>query len=313
MPFPASPITLRQLRYLVSLEETQHFRLAAEACGISQPSLSVQIKALEDTLGLTLVERGGGQVRISIVGREVCRRARDILSATHSLLDLPMALHSGLGGTFRLGTSATIGPYILPHAIADLHRQHPELKLYIREAPPQELQRALGDGDHDLILTQLPSAGAGLTVARLFREPLMVAMPTHHPLAKKSGIRPEDLRGETILSLSPSYTLHDQIAALALETGATLARDYEGTSLDALRQMVAMGMGLTLLPKLYVSSEIEGRAPDVTVRPFAGRRVQRSIGLVWRASTGSAEGFLSLAQAIRQTASTMGDLTIEAA
>ncbi|MEM1272752.1 MAG: hydrogen peroxide-inducible genes activator [Pseudomonadota bacterium] len=312
MPYAPIPVTLRQLRYLIALEEMRHFRQAAEASGISQPSLSVQIKSLEEALSMQLVERGGGQVQMTVAGREVCRRARDILSATQGLMDLSVMMKDGLGGTLRLGTSATIGPYLMPYVIEDLQTQHPDLKLYIREAPPRQLLRSLNEGEHDLILTQLPAGGNGLTVARLFREPLMVVISKMHKLAANDVVAPQDLAQETILTLSPSYTLYDQVAALSLEVGANLARDYEGTSLDALRQMVAMNMGLTLLPSLYVASEILGRADDVAVRPLHGRRVQRSVGLVWRGTTSAADAYLRLAQSIRSTAGGLGELTIEA-
>ncbi len=312
MPFPATPVTLRQLRYLVALEETRHFRQAAEASGISQPSLSVQIKALEDALSLQLVERGSGQVQMTGPGREVCRRAREILSATQGLMDLSVTMKDGLGGTLRLGTSATIGPYLMPFVIGELHARHPDLRLYIRESSPRDLLRGLTEGDHDLILTQLPAGGSGLSVARLFREPLKVVLPRDHALAARDSIATNELADQTILALSPSYSLYDQIAAISLEVGANLARDYEGTSLDALRQMVAMGMGVTLLPSLYIASEITGRANDVIVRPIEGRRVDRSVGLVWRGTAGATEAYIRLAQSIRETAGGLGELTIEA-
>ena len=311
MPSSIPPFTLRQLRYLVALEDTQHFREAAETCGISQPSLSVQIKTLEDALGLTLVERGRGAVRLTLAGREVSRRAREILDAGKGILDLSVTLKSGLGGTIRLGTSATLGPYLMPHVVGDLHRTHPDLRLYIREAAPRVLLRELQDGLHDLILTQLPVHGATLSVARLFREPLTVALPADHPLRDRESLENADLADQTVLSLSPAYALHDQIAALCAETGALLSRDYEGTSLDALRQMVAMGMGLTFLPALYVRSEIEGRAIDVAVRPFRGRRFARSVGLVWRASSGAGPAYDRLGQAIRSTARRFPELVLE--
>ena len=306
------PITLRQMRYLIALEETQHFREGAESCGISQPSLSVQIKTMEDTLGLILVERGRGPVRLTLAGREVARRAREILDTVQGILDLSVTLKSGLGGTIRLGTSATLGPYLMPHVISDLRASHPDLRLYIREAAPRDLLRELHDGVHDLILTQLPVSGATLSHARLFREPLAVALPAEHPLAARDTLDNDDLSDKTILSLSPAYALYDMISALCVETGAHLSREYEGTSLDALRQMVAMNMGLTFLPALYVESEIQGRARDVVTRPFRGRRFARSIGLVWRASSGAAPAFERLAAAIRDTARRFPQLVIEA-
>lgn len=311
MSMSAPPITLRQMRYLLALEETQHFREAAESCGISQPSLSVQIKTLEDALGLTLVERGRAPVRLTLAGREVARRAREILDATQGILDLSVTLKSGLGGTIRLGTSVTLGPYLMPHVVGDLRETNPDLRLYIREAIPRDLLRELHDGVHDLILTQLPVSGATLSTARLFREPLSVAMPNGHPLAAREMLNNEDLTGQTILSLSPAYALYDLISAVCAETGADLSREYEGTSLDALRQMVAMNMGLTFLPALYVESEIEGRARDVAIRPFRGRRFARSVGLVWRTASGAGSAYERLAAAMRDTARRFPHLVLE--
>jgi LysR family hydrogen peroxide-inducible transcriptional activator len=203
MPGSIPPFTLRQLRYLVALEETHHFREAAESCGISQPSLSVQIKTLEDALDQTLVERGRGPVRLTMAGREVARRGREMLDAAQGILDLSVTLKSGLAGTIRMGTSATLGPYLMPYVVRDLHKSHPDLRLYIREAAPRDLMRQLNEGAQDLILTQLPVAGAAFHVARLFREPLLVAMPADHPLSAKDNLDNEDLAGQTVLSLSP--------------------------------------------------------------------------------------------------------------
>ena len=308
------PFSLRQLRYLIALEDAGHFREAAEACGVAQPSLSVQIKSLEESLGLILVERGRGPVRLSPSGREVARRARDILAAAQGVVDLTRSLQHGTGGTLRLGTSVTLGPYLMPQVVGDLHRTHPDLRLYIREGAPHDLTRELLDGGHDMILTQLPVAGAQVEVTRLFREPLGLAMPVDHPLAEQSSVEGPELEGATVLSLSPAYALHDQISALCMELGAHLSRDYEGTSLDALRQMVALDMGLTFLPALYVRSEIQGRSlqvRDVVVRPFRGRRFSRSIGLVWRKQAGPPPAADRLIQAIRATARQYSELVLE--
>ncbi|MCU4653040.1 hydrogen peroxide-inducible genes activator [Roseibacterium sp. SDUM158016] len=312
MPNAIPPFTLRQLRYLAALEDTEHFREAAESCGISQPSLSVQIKTLEEALGQTLVERGRGPVRLTLAGREVSRRGREMLDAAQGILDLSVTLQSGLAGTIRMGTSATLGPYLMPHVVADLHRSHPDLRLYIREATPRDLMRQINDGHHDLILTQLPVPGAAFEVARLFREPILAVLPSDHPLAEREGLDNPDLADQTVLTLSQNYALHDQISALCSETGAFLSRDYEGTSLDALRQMAAMGMGLTFLPALYVRSEIDARAAgDVVTRPFRGRRFSRSIGLVWRKNSGAGVAYSRLASAIRDTARRFPELVIE--
>lgn len=293
-------LTLKQLRYLVALDDSKHFRYAAEACGISQPSLSAQIQNLEGVLGVQLVERNRSGVSLTPVGREVGMKARRILTDAQGILDFTAGAQHGLVGTIRLGAKPTLGPYLLPQVVARLHRVHPELKLYVREAPPRELEHQLARGRHDIVLAQLPVIGADFVTQRLFREPLYLAMATDHPLAEKAEIISTDLQGEKILSLNPDYHLHDQISALCDEFGATLLRDYEGTSLDALRQMVGMGMGLTFLPALYVQSELSDRS-EITVKPIRDQAISRSIGLVWRKSAGRAASYRELADMIGLT------------
>jgi LysR family hydrogen peroxide-inducible transcriptional activator len=308
MPDP----TLRQFRYLVALDDTAHFRRAAERVGVSQPSLSAQIQALEEALGLPLVERGRGGVRLTPMGREITQRARDVLDEVQGIVDLAGAARDGLVGTIRLGAKPTLGPYLLPHVVGALHQAHPDLRLYIRESNPRLLEQELGRGTHDVILAQLPVAGADFETERLFREPLYLALPADHRLARAEAVQPDDLRGEALLALNPDYHLHDQIAQIARDFGATLQRDYEGTSLDALRQMVGMGMGVTFLPALYVRSEISGRGAEVAVRPLKGRKITRAIGLAWRKRAGRATGYRQIAAVIREvTRSRFPELTIE--
>ncbi|MEM9394176.1 MAG: hydrogen peroxide-inducible genes activator [Pseudomonadota bacterium] len=294
--------TVKQLKFLLALEETAHFRRAAEHVGVTQPSLSAQIQLLEDRLGLRLVERGRGGVRMTPAGREVCARARGIMDGVRDLVDYASTARDGLAGTIRLGAKATLGPYLMPYVVGALHAAHPDLRLYIREDAPRVLETDLARGSHDAILTQLPVAGADFATARLFREPLMLALPADHPLTEAVQVAPEDLHGESMLTLSPAYHLHDQITEVCRDTGAQLARDYEGTSLDALRQMVGMGMGLTLLPALYVRSEIEGRGAEVAIRPLAGRRLSRTAGLVWRRQSARDKGYREIAAVIREVA-----------
>ena len=304
--------TVRQLKYLTALAETAHFRRAAERVGVSQPSLSAQIQALEETLGLPLVERGRGAVRLTPVGREVVARARDVLRDVQSIIDLAGEARDGLVGTIRLGAKPTLGPYLLPHVVGALHSANPDLRLYIRETSPRLLEQELGAGTHDVILAQLPVTAAEFTTERLFREPLYLALPADHPLARHEAINSDDLAGLQVLSLSPDYHLHDQISALTQDFGAVLQRDYEGTSLDALRQMVGMGMGVTFLPALYVKSEISGRGAEVVVRPLKGRRITRSVGLAWRKRAGNTKGYMQIAEVIRTVCRTQfPELTVE--
>jgi len=274
--------SLRQLRYLVALSEARHFRKAAEAMGISQPSLSLQIGNLEQILGVRLVERGRGPVTLTPEGREVVVRASRIVGEVHGIMDISASLQTGLTGTIRLGTTPTIGPYLMPFVVERLHAKYPDLRLYIREVAPRDLRGELLAGSLDVILTQLPEGGADLTTQRLFREPLLLAMPDDHALAAKTEVVEADLADQNVLSLGPDYAMHAQIATLCQQYGGIMARDYEGTSLDAIRQMVGMGMGVALLPRLYARSEIDSRSSNVTVRPFRRSTVMRSIGLVWR-------------------------------
>ena len=294
--------TLRQLRYLIAVAETAHFGRAAARLAISQPSLSLQISNLEEVLGLRLVERGRGPVALTPSGREVLKRARRVRDEVQGIVDLAATMGAGLVGTLRLGTTPTIGPYLLPHVVERLHADYPELRLYVRESAPRPLREALLTGDHDLILTQLPEAGAELTAHRLFREPLTLAVPKDHPLAQESQIDPWQIAGLSILGMSPAYSLHDQIAALCRDYGAELVRDYEGTSLDALRAMVGMGMGAAFLPRLYVASELQPRSESVVAIPFRGTKVTRTLGLVWRAGTPDSRPYEKLADILREVA-----------
>lgn len=310
MPRPPS---LRQLRYLLALSETGHFGRAAERMGIAQPSLSVQIANLEEALQLKLYERGRGPFRLTPEGREITLRAREVVAEMQGILDLSDSLRSGQSGTLRLGTTPTLGPYLLPHVVGALHEAYPELKLYIREAAPRDLEVELDHGRHDVILTQLPVSGESFVTERLFREPLALALPADHPLAAKEELGEADLSGLVILGLGPAYVLHGQISALCRELGAELRADYEGTSLDALRQMVAMGMGASFLPMLYVRSEVEGRDSSIAVRRFRRGRLDRSVGLVRRRASGKTAGIAHISDALRQaTAARFADiLTLE--
>jgi LysR family hydrogen peroxide-inducible transcriptional activator len=278
--------SLRQLEYFVALAEKGSFRAAADHCGISQPSLSVQLAGLEKRLGQRLVERSRAGVILTPAGREVHERARAILEAAQNLANRFDAPRTGLAGTIRFGASGTLGPYLLPHVIARLHASHPDLNLYIREAAPEALLAGLGRGDFDMILIQLPARG-DVTPIRLFREPLELVVARDHPFAGQDRVSRADLAGQTVLSLGPAYSLRQQVADLCETLGARLRTDYEGTSLDAIRLMTGMGMGLAFLPALYVRNEIRSGDIDVAVAPLEGPRILRSVGLVIR--SGSAD------------------------
>lgn len=292
--------TLKQLEYFVALAEAGSFRLAAERCGISQPSLSVQLAELERRLGQTLVERHRSGIILTVAGRETLERATAILDGTRHLVARLQSRNDGMTGTIRLGASPTLGPYLLPHAIARLHAEHPDLKLVIREAPPEMLAAGLTRGEYDMALLQLPVRGE-LTTRRLFREPLELVVAADHPLATRGRASRSDLAGETVLSLGPSFALRQQVIEICESLGARQRSDYEGTSLDALRQMAGMGMGVAFLPAIYVRAAIGPAPRDVAVVPMDGPRLLRSVGLVHR-GTAASEHSLRLAQILQTVA-----------
>ncbi|MEN2786951.1 hydrogen peroxide-inducible genes activator [Sphingomonas qilianensis] len=289
--------TIRQLSYFASLAETGSFTRAAEQMGVSQPSLSQQIRALETILGAPLFERGGRAI-LTPLGRELLERARRILVDVADLEDVRVASADALVGTIRLGVSPTLGAYLLPSLVARLHREHPTLRIHVREGLPTALTTGLAAGDHDLILAQLPVAGRGFHSERLFREALYLAMAVDHPLTAKPIIKMGDLAGQNLLTLVADYRLAQQVATIAADVGAVVLNDYEGTSLDAIRQMAGMGMGLAFLPQLYVRQEVRD-GDDIIVRPIKGGRVYREIGLLWRSGAGRAPAYQLIADLLR--------------
>jgi LysR family hydrogen peroxide-inducible transcriptional activator len=292
-------LTLKQLRYLVAVADTLHFRRAAEVTHVSQPTLSGQLQQLERRLGVELVERSRSKVILTPVGKEVVARARVVLRDIQDIVELARHGTQLFGGVLRLGVLPTLGPYLLPHILAELHGQYPALRLYVREGRPRALLDDLEDGSFDALMVPLPVSGADLRSARLFREPLLIATARDHPLASKAQVERSDLKGEVVLALERGHQLHDQVRELCAQFGATLSLDFEGTSLDTLRHMVAMGTGLSFLPALYVRSELAGSG-EVVARPLRTRPPARTVGMVWRRRSARGEEFLLLASLIRR-------------
>lgn len=290
--------TLQQLRYLVAVAETLHFRRAAELTHVTQPTLSGQLRELEQKLGVQLVERSRAKVILTPIGKEIASRGRAVLRDVQDIVELAKHGQSILGGTIRIGVLQSLGPYLLPHILPELHQNYPNLKLYVREGMPQALLNGVDGGSLDLLLFPLPVAGADLQTVRLFREPLWIVAPCDHELAAKEHAERSDLKGETIMALERGHRLHDQVRQLCEQYGANLALDYEGTSLDTLRQMVGMGMGLSFLPALYVRSEVT-QDDQVIAREMHSRAPFRMIGMIWRRHSARQEEFLTLAGLIR--------------
>ncbi|MCB2102264.1 MAG: LysR family transcriptional regulator [Rhodobacterales bacterium] len=289
--------TLKQLSYLVAIADEGHFGRAAARARIAQPTLSAQLARLEDTLGGRLVDRARTTVALTPLGQEVAARARRALAEVQGIVDLAQASRGGLGGTLRLGVPPTLGPYLLPFVVPALHARYPRLKLHVREGKPHEIQDQLARGRFDLLLTPLPIVTPHLDVAPLFREPLMAAVVPDHPLARRGRIRRRDLRGESVLTLESGHYLHNQVRDLCLETGATILNDYDGTSLDTLRHMVGMGVGMAFFPALYVLSEIRDRS-EIAVLDMEGGTLFREIGLAWRSGNALHGHYRALADLI---------------
>ena len=292
--------SLRQLEYLVAIEEHRHFRRAAEQCGVSQPTLSAQLRTLERRLGSDLVERSHSRVIMTSFGDQIAVLARRVLSDVAEMRHLAVSEGTGIGGIVRLGLPPTIGPYLLPRMIPDLHAAYPGLKLYVREDFPKALPPALEQGRHDVLVVPLPIGRKEVDTEPVFREPLYLAMASDHPLASKRRVDRRDLQGQSILTLEAGHQPHEQVEGLCAEVGADLQSDYEGTSLDTLREMVGMGMGLSFLPGLYVGSAL-GQDPAIKVVTLVGAPIFRTIGLVWLKSSARAEEFRTLAEHFRKT------------
>lgn len=292
-------VTLRQLQCLAAVADTLHFRRAAERLNLSQPALSAQVAQLEEDLGTLLLERTRRKVLLTPLGREVAKRARAILSDVADLEEAARRSVKPLSGTLRVGVLRTLGAYLLPHMLGAMRASYPDLKLYLREEPRAKLLADLAHGELDMVLTHAaPRDDDHLSVMPLFREPLWAVLPLGHPLAGKTLLDAADLAGEKLILLELGDGLREPGLTFCRTAGAHEHPDFRATSLDALRQMVATGLGCTLLPGLYV--EAEGTAdPQIAVRPLKNPPA-RSIDLAWRRTTSRADEFRLFARLIEE-------------
>lgn len=291
--------TLKQLRCLVAIADTQNFRRAALMCHVTQPTLSAQLAALEERLGVVLVERGRQGANLTPVGRQVVDRAIVALRSVEEIRELANAGRHGVAGTVRIGVLPTLGPYMLAELMPDIRKRYPKLKLYVREELSSDLLTNLNRGKHDALLTSLPVAATALEVQPLFREPIVLAIPKDHQLASKRSLTPPDLKGQAVLTLEPGHAINRQVRDLCERYHMEPQMDYEGTSLDTLRIMVGLGMGISLLPALYVRSEIP-KVKNVTLGKIPGAQPSRTIALVWRRSSPGSTDYRGLAKSLRE-------------
>ncbi len=290
--------TVRQIQCFVTIAETLSFQRAAKLLNVSQPAVTAQIVALEKALGLQLLERSRSGTVMTALGQDLLPNARRILEEFQGLVDRAESVSRGPGGTYRLGVTPTLGPYLLPHILPALHQRYGSLKLSVREDAPRDLETGLANAEYDLVLTALPIEDKRLTVTPLFREPLKLVLPADHRLASRKHINRRDLAGEAVLSIDEHHHFHRQIEELCGRLGAHIRRDYEGTSLDTLRHMVTMGMGIAFLPALYIRSEIH-RPLELKVTTLRGEVLERTHALAWRASSPARQLFREIADVIR--------------
>jgi LysR family hydrogen peroxide-inducible transcriptional activator len=303
-------LSLRQLRYFAAVAEYGSFRQAAFKLNITQPTLSNQISVLEELLGLQLFERSRSGTSTTVEGRELLISARRVIEEAQGFSTQAGSLSGGGIGTYRLGVTPTLGPYLLPHILSPIHSRYKDLKLYVREEAPSDLESGLINSQFDFILSTLPIMSKELVVMPLFREPLKLAITKDHRLANKVRINRMDLFGEQVLTISEHHLFHRQISELCEKVGASVRRDYEGTSLDTLRQMVVMGMGMAFLPALYVRSEIRQES-ELRIATVEGVNVVRNHALVWRNTSPARNFYRQLALEIREIVSeTLSDVVI---
>jgi len=278
-------MNLRDLHYLVALAEHRHFGRAAEASFVSQPTLSTQIKKLEDELGVALVERTPRKVLLTETGREIARRARGVISEIDEIKAIAQRTRDPESGSLRLGVFPTLGPYLLPHLVPLVRSRFPRLELLLVEEKTEHVIRMLREGSLDAAVLALPLHEESLHTEFLFEEPFVLAVPDAHPLAqKKNRLKLSDLEDENLLLLEDGHCLRDQALEVCQLAGAGEKTGFRATSLETLRQMVAANVGITLLPTLAIKPPM-ARTDNVHLLEFAGHAPSRRLALVWRKSS----------------------------
>jgi LysR family hydrogen peroxide-inducible transcriptional activator len=291
-------MNLRDLHYLVSLAEHRHFGRAAEACFVSQPTLSTQIKKLEDELGVSLVERTPRNVLLTEIGREIVRRSRGVLAEVDEIKAIAQRTRDPESGSLRLGIFPTLAPYLLPHVIPLLRERFPRLELLLREEKSDQIVRMLREGSLDVGILALPLHEDSLHEEFLFEEPFVLAVPSGHPLAGRKKLKMEDLNEQSLLLLEDGHCMRDQALEVCQMAGASEKSGFRATSLETLRQMVAANVGITLLPALAVKAPM-AQAGNVQLIEFSGKPPSRRIAMVWRKSSSMTPFLTSFAQVIQ--------------
>ncbi|MDP2882861.1 MAG: LysR substrate-binding domain-containing protein [Azonexus sp.] len=276
-------MTLTEMRYIVALARERHFGKAADACHVSQPTLSVALKKVEGQLGSPLFERGASDVRITPLGERIVVQATRVLEEAVKLEEIAEATGEPLSGQLRVGIIYTIAPYLLPQLIPALSKQAPKMPLFLKEDFTANLIPALKAGELDVIIIALPFAEPGLVAQPVYDEPFRIVVPASHPWASRSDVNGDELNGQNLLLLGQGNCFRDQVleSCPRLSAPDALEHSLEGSSLETIRYMVASGAGVAVMPSTAADPLIT-REPMVKVLPFAGVQPKRTVGLVWR-------------------------------
>ena len=289
-------MNLRDLKYLVALAEHRHFGRAAAACFVSQPTLSTQIRKLEEELGVPLVERAPRKVMLTPAGREAADRARRIVAEVEQMKEAARRSQDPEAGTVRLGIFPTLAPYLLPHVIPRVRARFQQLELLLVEEKSDELLARLREGRLDAAVLALPVHDEQLHAEFLFDEPFVLAVPGQHPLARRSSLTLDELTEQRLLLLEDGHCLREQALDVCRLSGAHEKTGFRATSLETLRQMVAANVGATLLPVLAVKPPV-AQSDNIHLLGFSDSHPSRSLAMVWRRSSAMG-GFLERLAAV---------------
>ncbi len=294
-------MTLTELRYIVAVARERHFGRAAEACFVSQPTLSVAIKKLEEELDLKIFERGGSEVSVTLLGDEIVRQAQSVLDQAGAIKEIAKRGKDPVAGALRLGIIYTIGPYLLPELVKHTIDLYPQMPLMLQENFTVKLLEMLRTGELDCAIMAEPFPEAGLATAQLYDEPFLVALPAVHPLATRDSISAEELKRETMLLLGTGHCFRDHVLEVCPEfarfssDAEGIRRSFEGSSLETIKHMVASGMGVTVVPALSVPKD---GTPHLRFVPFSDPIPTRRVVLAWRRSFTRYEAIAALRNAI---------------
>ncbi len=307
-----SRMTLTELKYIVAVARERHFGKAADACYVSQPTLSVAVKKLEEELDVKLFERSANEISVTPLGEDIVRQAQSVLEQAAAIREIAKRGKNPLNGPLTLGVIYTISPYLLPDLVRQMIARTPQMPLMLQENFTVKLLEMLRTGEIDCAILAEPFPDAGLAIAPLYDEPFLAAVPAKHPLAKKEQVTTEELKQESMLLLGSGHCFRDHVLEVCPEFARFssnvdgIRKSFEGSSLETIKHMVAAGMGVTLVPRLSVPKDAllpkarrrRGEDPHVKYLPFVGDPPMRRVVLAWRRSFTRYEAIAALRNAV---------------